>query len=97
MSLCAQLESAVYLAHHGSKQRVKTILEQGVRSKSDKKQIKTQGALQLLKQLKSQAETEERLFAWLESLEQYLEDWKKNEFSDDTAQKILKLCARYSG
>ena len=97
VSLCAQLESAVYFAQHGSRQRVKTILEQGIRSKSDKKQVKSQGAFQLLKQLKSRVETEERLLEWLESLEQYLKDWQKNNFPTNTAQKILKLCARYSG
>ena len=72
-------------------------MEQGVGNRSEKKQIKAQGALQLLKQLRSRVEAEERLLSWLESLERQLKVWQKNDFSTDMAQKILKLCARYSG
>ncbi|MAD60727.1 MAG: hypothetical protein CMH49_04310 [Myxococcales bacterium] len=97
ISLCAQLESAVYLAKHGSKQRVKLILEQGVHSKSEKKQIKNQSTLKMLAKLKSQAQSEERLLNWLESLEKQIETWRKNDLSAETAEIILKLCARYSG
>lgn len=97
VSLCAQLESTVYIAKHGSKQRVQRILEQGVQSKTGKKQGTSQGTFKMLEKLKSQVQTEERLLNWLESLEQQVLIWKGSDLQEETAQKILLLCARYSG